>query len=697
MKKILFALLCSLILVGSANADTYVVKSGDTLYKIGKSFGVSYETIAEDNGITNPNLILVGQRLQVEKKLGYTPVTDYSSRTTQYISATATTIPVASTKDSAGNQIVLSNISTSGTVKVYLNIEPGGTNVEPVICTGLTTTSWTNCSRGIAFQGSSEVASSSLAKPHNAGSKIIITNIGQFYNQYVSVDGNQQVNDLKTFSSGQIGFTGTRKIIDNGTNLGWTDNGVDTYTFAAGGSGLTASSTKGIGITDSKIYVNASSTTGMSFDANGALYQKINSSSGVEYASGSAGIGINTSTLVSLIATSTPTAGKIVETGATQYIDNGWLEYPNATTQFNAGEVMDGTVTPVAVYLNATDGELYKADADYNDERRQVMGFVVNSTSDGLPAKLVTSGILTIPYQATTTTVASQADQSMGIKAHNAITINSASDSPAWIIQAGQDTGNISSFVMNFTDVGGGNNTYRADIYAVDANNAPTGSALASSGTVASTPGDKTFTFATPYELTPGQKYAVVLVVTNYVGINQIGGANATTDNYAVLGSGATMYYSDNGGAWTQNTNCYFKTYTTQLKYPYGSGVFLSSTAGGYSLTGTVKIGELLSPTRMLIASVKESYLGSISATDLGDQTAYLSVPPKTNRIIGTGTAGSGVKQSIIMNKEKTTSFVSYYDASLYRVDLTWSGNILIWETGNDLTPDDITLYFYSY
>lgn len=354
MKKILFALLCSLILAGSTNADTYVVKSGDTLYKIGKSFGVSYETIAEDNGITNPNLILVGQRLQVEKKLGYTPVTDYSSRTTQYISATATTIPVASTKDSAGNQIVLSNISTSGTVKVYLNIEPGGTNVEPVICTGLTTTSWTNCSRGIAFQGSSEVASSSLAKPHNAGSKIIITNIGQFYNQYVSVDGNQQVNDLKTFSSGQIGFTGTRKIIDNGTNLGWTDNGVDTYTFAAGGSGLTASTTKAIGITDSKIYVNASSTTGMSFDANGALYQKINSSSGVEYASGSAGIGINTSTLVSLIATSTPTAGKMVMTSSTSHIDLGWI--PTSTLGYTLITSSTGAIwdSPVHTFISSS-------------------------------------------------------------------------------------------------------------------------------------------------------------------------------------------------------------------------------------------------------------------------------------------------------------------------------------------------------
>jgi LysM repeat protein len=41
----------------------YVVQPGDTLKKIGERFGISWEQIAEDNGIVNPNLIYVGQEL----------------------------------------------------------------------------------------------------------------------------------------------------------------------------------------------------------------------------------------------------------------------------------------------------------------------------------------------------------------------------------------------------------------------------------------------------------------------------------------------------------------------------------------------------------------------------------------------------------------------------------------------------------
>lgn len=130
----------------------------------------------------------------------YTPVTGYQSRTTQYIAASATTIPVVSTLDKAGNQIDLANISSSGTVKVYLNLAPGTSLEEPIVCTGLTATSWTNCTRGLAFQGSSEIASTSLQKAHNAGTAIIITNIAQFYNQFVATDGNQTVNGNKTFT-----------------------------------------------------------------------------------------------------------------------------------------------------------------------------------------------------------------------------------------------------------------------------------------------------------------------------------------------------------------------------------------------------------------------------------------------------------------------------------------------------------------
>ena len=45
--------------------STYTVRSGDTLSSIAAKFGTSYQTLASLNGISNPNLIYVGQVLRV--------------------------------------------------------------------------------------------------------------------------------------------------------------------------------------------------------------------------------------------------------------------------------------------------------------------------------------------------------------------------------------------------------------------------------------------------------------------------------------------------------------------------------------------------------------------------------------------------------------------------------------------------------
>lgn len=47
------------------NTFTYVVKSGDTLSKIAKTYGTSVSKIASDNEIPNPNLIYPGQVLNI--------------------------------------------------------------------------------------------------------------------------------------------------------------------------------------------------------------------------------------------------------------------------------------------------------------------------------------------------------------------------------------------------------------------------------------------------------------------------------------------------------------------------------------------------------------------------------------------------------------------------------------------------------
>ena len=49
------------------NAITYTVKPGDTLWAIGSKYGVPYVKIAFDNGISNPDIIHVGQKLVINR------------------------------------------------------------------------------------------------------------------------------------------------------------------------------------------------------------------------------------------------------------------------------------------------------------------------------------------------------------------------------------------------------------------------------------------------------------------------------------------------------------------------------------------------------------------------------------------------------------------------------------------------------
>ena len=46
-------------------SQIYTVKAGDTLSKIAALFGTTYQKIAADNGIANPDLIRVGQKLTI--------------------------------------------------------------------------------------------------------------------------------------------------------------------------------------------------------------------------------------------------------------------------------------------------------------------------------------------------------------------------------------------------------------------------------------------------------------------------------------------------------------------------------------------------------------------------------------------------------------------------------------------------------
>lgn len=72
----------TLLTAGVVSAETYTVQSGDTLSAIALKYNTSVEKIAEQNNISNPNLIHVGQVIEVgetataeEKPAEQAPVT----------------------------------------------------------------------------------------------------------------------------------------------------------------------------------------------------------------------------------------------------------------------------------------------------------------------------------------------------------------------------------------------------------------------------------------------------------------------------------------------------------------------------------------------------------------------------------------------------------------------------------------------
>lgn len=58
------------------------------------------------------------------------------------------------------------------------------------------------------------------------------------------------------------------------------------------------------------------------------------------------------------------------------------------------GETIDGTTTPVLVYLKVADGKFYKADADATESTYKTKGFAINSGGDTDTAVVVAGGLL---------------------------------------------------------------------------------------------------------------------------------------------------------------------------------------------------------------------------------------------------------------------------------------------------------------
>ncbi|GEA94368.1 hypothetical protein WVI01_02910 [Weissella viridescens] len=84
-----------------ASADSVTVKSGDTLYSIAQANGVSVDELASINNVTNPNLIFVGQNLELTKGASETAAPQVSAKP-----VAATTEQVATTSVASASHAV---------------------------------------------------------------------------------------------------------------------------------------------------------------------------------------------------------------------------------------------------------------------------------------------------------------------------------------------------------------------------------------------------------------------------------------------------------------------------------------------------------------------------------------------------------------------------------------------------------------
>lgn len=102
----------------------YIVKSGDTLYRIALAAGTNWQTLAYLNGIANPNNILVGQRICLPPVApGVTPTAIKVATVTPKptLAATVTTVPgpTATTAPSTGITLPPAGVFPSFSMNTY--------------------------------------------------------------------------------------------------------------------------------------------------------------------------------------------------------------------------------------------------------------------------------------------------------------------------------------------------------------------------------------------------------------------------------------------------------------------------------------------------------------------------------------------------------------------------------------------------
>jgi len=521
MKKI-YAIIFALVLLPTV-AFGYTVQKGD--YPI-KLWGDNWRTELNKYGITDPTKLPIGLEVDLDEPLlGGTP-TPASSAPRVYIessdwqlyngaAAGDTTLTLDDLEDIYGTDITMGS-----STKMYGRINPDGVS-ESISFTGITTNSdGTKTLTGVktALAQYPYTETSGLALSHSIGSLFRLSNTAGFYNDFANKENAEIIENIWTYNQFPIVSSSTALPDANGelaTKYYVDTVGAGGFTAAniATGEGLrvlgTSPETAGVYVRSDKGMVT--STTG--------IYQNIDSSTGLTQ--GASGIGLSTSTLVSLIATSTPTASLIPIADGSGKLDDGWLSddinnKSKVQKSFVAGE-------------NITTGN---AVSTYP---------IASNTSTALltisPAGTSGADVYGSEWSAQTFTTANNTVNIVGGKVK--------------LGRVNSPTGNV---VISLYATSGGK---------------PTGSILTSTSFAVSTIAasgvgnysEMNFTFTSPYFVKASTQYAIVISAPSADGSNKVTWLLNASSIYA----GGTIVASSNGGStWGEPTTNDFSLVITE-------------------------------------------------------------------------------------------------------------------------------------
>lgn len=433
MKRfLLFSLLFGFLLFGvnsvsAAPTTLYQYYQGnlpsiDERSEIAASVGIwGYRGTAEQNTellrrlITPPPSFLDDVPHEDEELLGVSVVTRYRTTLQSPMTSSQTTVPVSTVVTFDGTTLTTDLIDGV----VYLTLEPGSSREEIVKCIAVTSGQFTGCTRGLAFSGTSETSVAANRKSHNAGSTVVMSNVHYIFNNLVDTDtsNSQSVTGDFTFTTGTIylgdGTTADNKNVfaNNGdltlpfvryneslNRWQFSDDGLNSVNFtSSSASGLSASTTSGIGITDSFIFAKPSTTVGYAFDTDGNFYRAVSTTGGID--ANSQGLYVDKTddfawtgehTFNGSALTTTPSANNIPIASTTAELAPGWIGGSSV------GDIIVVTSTDQLGALPiGTNGQIIKSNGSLplwvDDEKRGVgfssstsrFSYMLSTLSDG--------------------------------------------------------------------------------------------------------------------------------------------------------------------------------------------------------------------------------------------------------------------------------------------------------------------------